>query len=257
MALQLTVDSIDALDDSVKPLYVQKDGKFVLDVDGIEDTSGLKSALQTERKTAKELEKQTKAWKALGKTPEEIQELIEAAEAKAQTEAERKGEWDKLRAQMNEKHQTELKTKDETIGQMRKRLEAELVDAKAVAAIAAADGNAKLLLPHVQRNVKVDENFNVIVVDAKGDPRVNGKGEPLSINDLIIEMRSTDDFGQAFKGSGQSGSGTRPANGGGGTPQIKTKADLYKGLNTEVAKRKARDVYVTAHGHDAYFALPD
>ena len=138
-ALKLTVDSLDGMDDNIKGLYVEKDGKFVLPVDGIENTDGLKSALASERKRAADLEKQTKTWKTLGKTPEEIAELLEAQELRAQTDAERKGEWDKLRAQMNEKHQTELRTKDETIGQMRKRLEAELVDAKATAAIASAN----------------------------------------------------------------------------------------------------------------------
>jgi hypothetical protein len=250
MALKLTVDSLDGVDEALRPLYVEKDGKFSLAVDGIEDTSGLKNALAAERKRAADLEKQTKGWKTLGKTPEEIAELVEAAELKAQTEAERKGEWDKLRAQMNDKHALDLKAKDETIGQMKKRLEAELIDAKAVAAIAAAKGVPDLLLPHVQRHVKVDDDFNVQVVDAKGDPRVNGKGEPLSIADLIEEMKANEIFGRAFEGSGHSGSGTRPNSGGGGNPpgQVKRRSDLKT--------RADRAAFVDQYGHDAYFALP-
>jgi DNA-binding transcriptional MerR regulator len=247
--LKLTVDTLDGIDDAIKSLYAERDGKFTLQVDGIEDTAGLKTALQKERKTAGELEKQTKAWKNLGKTPEEIAELLEAQEARAQTDAERKGEWDKLRAQMNEKHAKELSTKEETINQMRRRLESELVDAKAVSAIAAAKGVPDLLLPIVQRQVKVDENFNVVVVDAKGDPRVNVKGEPLNITDLIAEMRASEIYGRAFEGSGQSGSGTRPSNGTGGTGGRITKADLKE--------RASRASFVEQHGHEAYFALPD
>ena len=34
MALAMTLDTLDNLDDSIKPLYVEKDGKFHLDVDG-------------------------------------------------------------------------------------------------------------------------------------------------------------------------------------------------------------------------------
>ena len=253
-ALKLTVDSLDGLDDSIKGLYVEREGKFHLPVDGIEDTTGLKTALQKERKTAAELEKQTKAWKSFGKTPEEIQELLEAQELRAQTDAERKGEWDKLRAQMNEKHQTELRNKDETIGQMRKRLEAELVDAKATAAIASAKGVPDLLLPIVQRHVKVDDSFNVVVVDGKGDPRVNAKGEPLTISDLVSEMRASDIYGRAFDGSGQSGSGMPPSNGnGGGTIGRVTKADL---AGNTPAVRKARVDFINKHGLDAYNSLP-
>jgi hypothetical protein len=149
---------------------------------------------------------------------------------------------------MNDKHANDLKQKDETIGAMRKRLEAELVDAKAVAAIAAAKGVPELLLPHVQRHVKVSDDFTVQVVDAKGDPRVNGKGEPLSISDLVEEMKQTEIFGRAFEGSGQSGSGTRPGNNGGGSPQIKRRSEL----KTE----KERAAFVDTFGIQAYNALP-
>ncbi len=218
MALKLSVDKLDDVEENLRSLYVEKDGKFSLAVDGIEDTSALKEALRKERKRADDAEKQRKAWEKSGKTPDEIQELIEAQEQRALTEAERKGEWDKLRGQMNEKHAKDLQTKDETIGQMRKRLEAELIDAKAVAEVAAQGGNPKLLLPHVRQHVKVDEDFNVVVVDAKGVPRVDGKGDPLTISALIAEMKAADDFGQAFKGSEHSGSGTRPNNGGGNLP---------------------------------------
>jgi len=50
MALKYTVDSLDGLDDGIKSLYIEKDGKFVLDV----EDNGLKTALQKEREAAKE-----------------------------------------------------------------------------------------------------------------------------------------------------------------------------------------------------------
>ena len=247
--LKYNVDSLEAVDEPLRALYEQDGDKFKLKVEGVEDTSGLKNALSAERKRAAELEKQTKTWKTLGRTPEEIAELVQAAEQKAQTEAERKGEWDKLRSQMNEKHALDLKQKDETIGQMRKRLQAELVDAKAVAAISSADGVSELLLPHVQRFTKVDDDFNVVVVDAKGDPRVNGKGEPLSIADLVVEMKANEIYGRAFKASGHSGSGTQPSNGSGGMPtDIKSRSDFKSS--------KERTDWVTKHGPDAYLKLP-
>ena len=99
-ALKLSVDSLDGLDDTVKPLYQQKDGKFVLDVEGIEDTSALKGALQKERKAAETASKMVKRWEQLGKSPDEIEELL-AHQAKIdEDKAAKAGEWDKLRAQM-------------------------------------------------------------------------------------------------------------------------------------------------------------
>jgi hypothetical protein len=245
--LKLIVDSLDAVDEPLRELYEEKDGKFALKVEGVEPVDGLKSALEKERKAARELEKKVKRWESLGKSDEEIADLLKKAEEAELSEAERKGEWDKLRAQMNEKHDAALKAKDETISAMRARLNAELVDAKAVAAIAAAKGVPELLLPHVQRHVKVDDEFNVQVVDAKGDPRVGAKGEPLTIADLVAEMKSSEIFGRAFEGSGQSGSGKQPGNGGGGA--VTKKSDFKS--------EKDRSAWVDANGIDAYKALPD
>ena len=247
MPLKLQLDSIDELDETLKPLYVEKNGKFVLDAE-VEDTSALKGALQKERKAAETYSKQVKRWEALGKTPEDIEELLAAQVKTEEDKAAKAGEWDKLRVQMNEKHQNELKAKDETVMQMRRKLESELVDSRAIAAIASADGNSKILLPHVQRQLKVDENYNVLVVDDKGDPRVNGKGEPMTISDLVAEMKASDDYGVAFKGSGQSGSGMPPNNGGGNPRPTPKKADLMK-------DRKARTAFVRQYGVQAYEQL--
>lgn len=246
--LKFTVDSLDAVDEPLRSLYEEKDGKFALKIEGIEPVDGLKSALAAERKRAKDFEAKVKRWESLGKSDEEIAELLKKAEDHELSEAERKGEWDKLRAQMNEKHEAALRGKDETISAMRARLNAELVDAKAVAAIAAAKGVPELLLPHVQRHVKVDDEFNVHVVDAKGDPRVGAKGEPLTIADLVAEMRQSEVFGRAFEGSGQSGSGKLPGNGAGGAG-VSKKSDFKS--------EKERAAFVEKHGFEAYKALAD
>lgn len=132
---------------------------------------------------------------------------------------------------MNERHQAELKARDETTGKLRKTLEKYLVDATATAEIAAAKGSADLLLPHVQRFVKVveeDGQYHTRVVDAKGDPRVNGQGDPLSIKDLVSEMRQSPVFGRAFEGSGVSGSGTQPSQSGGSQSKTIARAEFEK-----------------------------
>lgn len=62
MALQIILENLEGLDDSIKALYRQDDnGKYRLDVDGIEDTGGLKSALEKERIAKREAERQRKA----------------------------------------------------------------------------------------------------------------------------------------------------------------------------------------------------
>lgn len=257
--LKLVVEKLDDIEESSRGLYVEKDGKFVLDVDGVEDTSGLKSALQKERLAREAKDKQVRAWERLGRSPEEIESLIaeqdKIAEERSKAEEEKAakaGEWDKLKAQMNDKHQTELKSKDDSISNMRKSLEKHLVDAAATSAIAAEKGVADLLLPHVQRHVKVveeDGEFVVKVVDAKGDPRVNGKGDPLTISDLVKEMKESEVYGRAFDASGHSGSGKPPTRSPSGGPGSATKS----GFKTE----KERAAWVDAHGFEAYKNLPD
>lgn len=229
MALNLVVDAIDQLDEPLRALYVEKDGKFHLDVAGLEDTSGLKSALEAERNNARNATRQTAAWRALGKTPEEIKELLEARAATEEEKATKAGEWDKLKTQMNDKHALDLKAKDDAAGKMRTSLERYLVDAAATTAIAAAKGVPELLLPHVQRQVKVleeDGEFVARVVDAKGDLRVDGKGEPMTISALIEEMKKNEIYGRAFEGSGASGGGMLPNGGGGGGAKTMTTADF-------------------------------
>lgn len=58
MSLKAILDNLDGLSDEVKGFYeAGDDGKYRLKVDGLEDSSGLKSALQKERDARKALEK--------------------------------------------------------------------------------------------------------------------------------------------------------------------------------------------------------
>ena len=82
MPLDLIVDTLDNVPEPLKAEYAKDaDGKFRLNVNGIEDTTGLKNALATERKTAKDAATQLATWKKLGKAPEEITAMLEAQEA--------------------------------------------------------------------------------------------------------------------------------------------------------------------------------
>lgn len=260
MGLKLIVDTLEEIDEKHRDLYELKDGKYHLIVEGLEDTTGLKTALRKEREARDALDKKVKAWERAGKTPEEIEELIAKAAEAEEEKLRSAGQWDKLKDQMNEKHAKEIKglkdqiaAKDNEIGTVKKSLEAHLVDAQATAAIAANKGTAKLLLPHVQRHVRViekDGKYVTQVVDEKGDPRVDSKGNPLTIEQFVAEMRDDDVYGRAFEGNGQSGGGTPPGggNGGGGNPS--------KTRRSELKTEKDRADFIDAHGLDAYRSLP-
>lgn len=260
MALKLVVDKLDEVPEALRGEYTEKDGKFHLNVDGIEDNAPLKKALESERKARVALEAKIKTWEKSGKTPEEIADLIAQASKAEEERLQNAGEWDKLKAQMNVKHddavkalQAKLDAKDGEIKSMRRSLESHLIDAEATAAIAAAKGVPDLLLPHVQKLVKVVEDngkYTVQVVDSKGDPRVNGKGDPLSIGDLVTELKATDVFGRAFESSGNTGSGSRQGSGGGGPQNITVKR------RSDFKSEKERAAFVDEHGLETYQALP-
>lgn len=240
MALEFTVDSIDTIPEAQRSLYKQAGEKYVLDVSGYEDPVGLKSALTKEREAAKTATRQAAQWASLGKTPEEITALVEAQAQAERDKLTKGGEWDKLKAQMADQQKAELGKKDERIGALTKSLERRLVDADATAAIAAAKGVPALLLPHVRAQVKVIEDggeFRAQVVDAQGNPRVNGKGEFLSIADLVAEMREDAIFGRAFEPSGTAGSGTQGGSGGNRQP---AKGDLGGSKTDRVAALASR-----------------
>src|SRR3972149_6481488 len=65
MPLELIVDTLDAVPEALKDMYVASEGKFKLDVNGIEDTKGLKSALEKERTAAKEAREALKKFEGI------------------------------------------------------------------------------------------------------------------------------------------------------------------------------------------------
>ena len=242
MALPFSTDSIDSIAEEHRSLYKQDGDIFRLDVSGYEDPVGLKSALQKERDAAKTATRQAQAFASLGKTPEEIAAIV-AAQAQAEHDKMAKGgEWEKLKTQMAEQQeqeraawQTSIKAKDAAI-------ERHLIDAQAATAIAAAKGVPELLLPHVKAHVRVVEDggdYAVRIVDKQGNPRVDGKGEFLSIADLVAEMRQDAIYGRAFEASGTTGSGA-PSGQQGSGPSNGSKGNLGGNKAERVAAINAR-----------------
>jgi hypothetical protein len=55
------------------------------------------------------------------------------------------------------------------------------------------------------------------VVDGKGNPRIgDAQGNPMTIKQLVDELKQDPDFARNFEGSGSSGGGAPRSNAGGG-----------------------------------------
>lgn len=98
MALQMELDSLEGLDDAAKTYYIETDGKFTLDITGGEDVTGLKSALDKERKanktTAKALSDMQSKFKDID--PEIVKGLMEKAQSENEQKLLKAGDIDKL-----------------------------------------------------------------------------------------------------------------------------------------------------------------
>ncbi len=220
------VESLDAVPEPYRALYAEGEGGYRLDGALAQrlDVSGLTSALEKERKAAREAERQLKAWTALGRGPDEIAGLIAAQDEALARDAERKGEWDRLKAQIAGRHQAEMAERDAALARMRAGLERQLVDAAVSAEVAAQKGATALLLPHLRGQLRLVEDeaggFAVRVVDHAGEIRADARGQPLSVKELVAELRQSEAFARAFDGTGTSGGGMPPNALSGGTPGV-------------------------------------
>ena len=211
MALKLIVDSLDGLDDGTKALYAEKDGKYRLDVEGIEDTSGLKSALEKERTARRELEKRAKA--ALSED-----DMEEYARLKA--EADKGKDKDEILKGMRSRHEKELELAKQEASRVKAQLEKTVLESTATQLLAKNGGNVSLLLPHIMGQIKAEEVDGMLsVVPASA----------ATIDDVVKGLKAT--FPAAFSDSGHSGSGATGGHAGAGGAKTMTRAQ-FNGLGS-------------------------
>lgn len=242
MALKAVVEKLDDIAEPFREHYRAgtpeegTDGKFVLAVDSIggfalENVDGLKSALGKERTTREKLERDVVKYKDLDpdKARAALTELEELKRIDPAKEADKiaNTKFESAKAQLLQAHQTEIGQRDERIGKLTGSVDKLVRQAEATSAIAEAKGSVELLLPHVLANTRVKEteegDFLTEVVDSKGNVRIgNAKGDPMTIKDLVAEMRQSATFGRAFEADGHDGQGKKPD----GSPTGPTKGAL-------------------------------
>lgn len=226
LAAIIKKDAWDGLSDELKKEYrPQEDGTYLLDVApvgdfALENVKGLKSALSAERASREKAEGLVKAFEGLD--PEKARSALKKVEEMANWKPE-----DKVREQIEDKHKTELKALQDRLDKRTSQVEKMLVEASALKALADAKGNAELLLPHVKAATRLRETENgefvVEVVGVDGNVRISpatGKTGPMSIEELVAEMKQSATYGVCFEGTGASGSGATGSVG--GTPPGRT-----------------------------------
>lgn len=112
LALVIEKDAHTKLADPIKALYVEKDGKYHLDAE-LEDTKGLKSALEKERDLNKATSKALKELKEQfeGLDPVKIREMLEKLGGDEEAQLIKAGKIDEVVAKRTERLRVELQKK--------------------------------------------------------------------------------------------------------------------------------------------------
>lgn len=223
MPLKLVVEKIDDVPESVRSEYTEKDGKFHLNVDGLEDTTGLKNALDAERKTARELSKKVKRWEGLGKTDEEIAQLLKDQEDLERKKAEAAGDHAKILKQHQDKWEKEKTTLEGELSAARTSERSAIIGTSVMTALTKANATEEgldLLPDRLASRVRFEtkDGTRVIrIMQADGETPLAGSGKDgaATFDDLVKE--AVGKWPSLFKGSGRTGSGTPPNAGTGGT----------------------------------------
>lgn len=234
MPLLMTVDSLDNVPAALHTEYTEKDGKFHLNVEGLEDTGGLKSALETERTARKQLEKDVKAWKALGKTPAEIAELTSAAETAATEAAKKAGNFDAILQQHQTKWTGEKTTLETELAAARNSERNAIIETSVMGALTKAKATPEgidLLTERLGKRIKfetVDGKRQIHIMQADGEtPMIgSGAGGSATFDDLVKE--AVKGYPSLFEGSGAGGGGKSPKDTGGSGGKTLTRSEFEK-----------------------------
>lgn len=212
--LKFQIDSLDGVDEAVRALYAEKDGKFVLGIEGLpqqEDVSGLKAKVD-------ELLGEKKAAEKARKDAEE-QARLEREEA-----ARKSGNVEELEKSWSEKYNRREAELNGMLEQERGTLSTQIRDltvgrtATDIASALAIPGSAKALLPHIERRLSVEQRDGkpvVVVLDQQG------KLSAATLDELKAEFANDTAFAPLIAGSKASGGGAAGAGGGGGAAKGK------------------------------------
>lgn len=212
--LKFQLDTLEGVDEAVRALYTEKDGKFVLGIEGLpqqEDVTGLKAKVD-------ELLGEKKAAEKARKDAEE-QARLEREEA-----ARKSGNVEELEKSWSEKYNRREAELNGMLEQERGTLSTQIRDltvgrtATDIASALAIPGSAKALLPHIERRLSVEQRDGkpvVVVLDQQG------KLSAATLDELKAEFANDTAFAPLIAGSKASGGGAAGAGGGGGAAKGK------------------------------------
>jgi hypothetical protein len=204
VALAFKLKSLDGVEEAVRALYVEKDGEFHLDVLGLEDTSGLKSALQKERQAAKEARDLAKSIEDKFKDidPDKVREMMSKLDKDGEAQLIAAGKIDEVVAKRIEKQRAELMKQLEAATAQTEAEKARtakfsqrVLDNNIRAAAAKAGLHAGAVddaLFRARTMFTIDDDGNAIQLDESGKPVLGKDGKtPFTPAEWLESMKET------------------------------------------------------------------
>ena len=230
MALKAQLESLDGVPEALHEFYEERDGAYVLGVEGMMTESDLNTKIDGLVKNRDTLLSEVKKLKGRYRDvdPEKYAALVAKEEELENEKLKSKGDWEAKEKQLAEKFE-----KERTAWTSDREVMSTTINELMVKNVAMAElGKAKvipnrthLIMPWIERMVRVvqgdDGKYSTEVINqSTGAVRISpktGSSSPMTIAELVEEMKDSEEYGVCFESDGATGSGASGAGGKGGT----------------------------------------
>lgn len=256
MALKAVLDTIDDLDENLKAFYTPtEDGKFRLAVEGLDDNTGLKSALQKEREAAREANRRLRELQSQyeGIDPKLAKDLLDKVSQSEEARLIAEGKVDEVIKSRTERMKAEYEarlqqaqTEAEQAKQRAAKRDSQVLENQIMQAAVEAKvfKNAyEDILLRAKRTFSLSNDDKAVAVGPDGQPVFGKDGStPLTPKEWLDSLRQSAPhlFEAQASGSG-AGNGSSAFSGNAKRSQM-------------TAAEKA--AYISKHGQEAYLKLP-
>ncbi len=248
-----SVADIEAVPEKFRNLYVEKNGAYTF-----QDPAVLARSMEhakRERDEARKKAASVSKFERLGKTPDEIEEILKAAEDAERKKAEDAGDYQKILKQHQDKWEKTRVDLEAELQAARSSERNAIIENSLMTALSkhgVTEEGIDLLPDRLASRIQfklADGRRVITIMQPDGETGMIGSGTDgrATYDDLVKEAMNK--WPSLFKTAGVGGSGATQTNSIGGAAKIQTKADL--------ADRSKRLAFLKANGPDAYGALPD
>lgn len=230
MSLKYQLETLDGVEESVKGLYTEKDGKFVLGIEGLPDVSEYEQRVTKMDAKINELLGEKKA------AQKKADDAAEAARLAAEEAARKGGDIEAVEKSLRDKFGKELKSVADAKEAAEKQLSNVLVKKQAleIASRNAVDNDSAAILSewieHRTEMEMVDGEYRAVF---KGP---DGKRSGLNADEFEESLVSEKSLARLLKASKASGGGAKGNKGGGAAKKTITRAE-YDAMEPEARQK--------------------